>query len=890
LVTLIGGGGVGKTRLALEVGVRAEAEFAGGAVWVELASLADGALVLPSVAAALGLRETEAGDTEPLEARLVARLSDGAPLLALDNCEHVLDAAAEVVQALLQHCPELHVLATSRQRLGLPGEVAWRVPSLPVPEPGEWSMVDGQWFMAEPAAIPHQRSTINPQPSALLEFAAVRLFVERAAAAREGFRLASRDEAEAVCLICRRLDGIPLAIELAAARVRVLTPSQIAARLDDRFHLLTTGARGGLPRHQTLRALIDWSYDQLPEAEAGLLRQLAVFAGGWTLEAAESVGAFSAGYREQPDPTAPSRHPTPDTLHPDTVLDLLDALVDRSLVLAEEVGEARRPSAASHSLGVPWAPGGEAGTAEGHRREAVVDEVVIAGGRAPGDGELRYRMLETVREYALEKLRERGEEEAARATHLACFLCLAEAVGPDLRGPDPGAALTQLEAERDNLRAALRFSAEHEAFRISASPLTADGEPLTAGEAGLRLGAALWPFWETRGYLSEGRHHLRAALKRSSLPDSAERAQALLGAARLAQHQFDLDEAETFGQESLERFRSLGDTRGMAAALLGLGEVAIERGDLTTAGSRLSEGLEASRQSGWTRGSAYMLVRLGGVAGILGENARARASVEEGRALAEALGDAPTLALAFHQLANQAEGEGDDARVGPLLEQSLEISRRLGHKRVAAVTLISLGHLAERQGDRSRAISFLERAMATYREIGSRMHLLWTLLDLGSVHYRGGVYASARAMYEESLGMSRELHHPYWIAAASNNLGMACFHLGDPVRAQALHREALALYQSCGSAEGIVWALERLGVVAAKHGDPQQAARLLGAASAARAEFGKESTAWEASDLKEAAAAVREKLGPEAWETAWQAGRAMAREEAIAFALDDTGT
>jgi predicted ATPase/DNA-binding SARP family transcriptional activator len=284
LVTLVGGGGVGKTRLALEVALQAGDESPGGAAWVELAALAEGALVLPSVAAALGLRdEGGAGDAEALTQRLVARLADGAPLLALDNCEHLLDAVASVVQILLQRCPDLRVLATSRQRLGLPGEVTWRVPSLSVPA----AEGVGCWGVEALGAAPN---TLTPQHlNTLLQSAAVRLFVERAAAVHPGFRLTSSAGAAAVGQICRRLDGIPLAIELAAARVTVLPVAQIAARLDDRFKLLTRGARGALPRHQTLRALIDWSYDSLPEAEAALLRRLSVFAGGWTLEAAEAV-------------------------------------------------------------------------------------------------------------------------------------------------------------------------------------------------------------------------------------------------------------------------------------------------------------------------------------------------------------------------------------------------------------------------------------------------------------------------------------------------------------------------------------------------------------------------------------------------------------------------
>jgi len=512
--------------------------------------------------------------------------------------------------------------------------------------------------------------------------------------------------------------------------------------------------------------------------------------------------------------------PTAHCPPPTDVLDLLAALESRSLVLAE----------------------------------------------AATDG-LRYGMLETVREYAREKLREGGEEEPARQQHLLFFLRLAEEAREALFGPGQEAALAALEAEHDNLRAALEWA------------------PAAAPERFLRLAEALWPFWEARGYLFEGRQHLRAALQASGPPDRPARAQALLGAARLALHQSDLDEADAFAQEGRERFRSGGDTRGVAAALLCLGEVAFARGQFA-AESLLAEGLEACRQSGWAQGSALALVKLGAAAMMLGEPSRARAPLEEGFALAETLGDAPTLALAFHERGRLAMREGDYARAGALLEQSLEIWRRLGHKQATAEALNNLGVLAGRQGDRTRAIPFLEQAAATYRELGVRRDLAWTLQEVGNAYCAGGADAQARAAYEESLGIFRELNDWYGIACASNNLGMACFRLGDPARAQALHREALALYGSHETwSHGIAWSLERVGVVTAALGDPWQAARLLGAASAARARYNQEPPGRESHELEHATAALREKLGPEAWESAWQAGRAMPREEAIASAL-----
>jgi predicted ATPase/DNA-binding SARP family transcriptional activator len=825
LVTLIGGGGVGKTRLALQTAAGLAEEYPGRIAFVELAPLTDPILLTTVVATALGLREQAAPEPQSRLQALIQWLAPRPALLVLDNCEHLIEAAAELAQSLLAACPELHLLATSRQRLGLTGELVWRVPSLLAPDP-EALPVDAA------GAVEHVR-----------QFPAAQLFVERAAAVRPGYPFSDREEARAVARICRRLDGIPLALELAAARVLVLTVAQIAARLDDRFRLLTSGSRGALPRHQTLRALIDWSYDSLPAEEAALLRRLSVFAAGWTLEAAEAVcdeeGCRGKGVGCRESELLPTLHPTPYTLPPNDVLDRLTSLVDRSLVLVEP------------------------GTRE-------------AGG---GEG-LRYRMLETVREYAREKLREGGEEEAARQQHLLFFLRLAEEAREALFGPGQEAALAALEAEHDNLRAALEWAHVPQAGTLP----SAGG---AAPERFLRLAAALWPFWEARGYLFEGRQHLRATLQASGPPDTPARAQALLGAARLALHQSDLDEADAFAQEGRERFRSLGDTRGLAAALLCLGEVAFARGQFA-AEPLLAEGLEACRQSGWAQGSARALVKLGAAAIMLGEPSRARAPLEEGLALAERLGDAPTLALGFRERARMAMQEGDYARAGALLEQSLEIWRRLGYKQATAEALDALGVLAGRQGDRTRAIPFLEQAAATYRELGVRRDLAWTLQEVGNAYCAGGADAQARAAYEESLGIFRELNDWYGIACASNNLGMACFRLGDPARAQALHWEALALY---GSHEiwshGIAWSLERVGVVTAALGDPWQAARLLGAASAARARYNQEPPGRESHELEHATAALRAKLGPEAWESAWQAGRAMPREEAIASALDD---
>jgi predicted ATPase len=891
-VTLVGGGGVGKTRLALEVAARAVDEFPGGTAWVELAPLADEALVLPSAAAALGLREDGSGDASALLRQLVARLSDGAFLLVLDNCEHLLDAAAAVVQLLLQHCPELRVLATSRQRLGLPGEVAWRVPSLSVPGVQAFRRSGGIHRDGYPLAGEDEqdrkgqdqnRDPVHPGnpppasrvpdpvnagtgPERLMGYASVQLFVERAAAARPGFRLRSGAEAAAVAEICHRLDGIPLAIELAAARVRVLTPQQIAARLNDRFALLTNGARGALPRHQTLRALIDWSYDSLPEAEAALLRRLSVFAGGWTLEAAEAVASGQWSVISEVKNSGPELATDHWPLTTD-ILDRLDALVDRSLVLVEDAGEG-----------------------------------------------LRYRMLETVREYAREKLKEAGEEEAARRQHLEFFLQLAEEARGALSGPGQKAALTVMEAELDNLRAALAEAPAHffgggaergeqergggghdsggESTHFAGTRRSDTGEAAPAMH--LQLAAALWPFWAFSGYLTEGRQQLRAALSgidpAGGDPDAAAstRAEALLGASRLAVAQHDLAEARTFGAESLELFRALDDQRGIARALSCVGWVSFQGGESAAARSQLEDALEICRRFGYRAEMRAAVTHLAVLADAADEWGLARTRSEESLAVAQELGDEDAVAEALYNLGCLALKEGDTPRARALLEQSLEIGRRLGHRPATAAALERLGKVAQQQREYAQSVGYFEEALGIWREMGNPSYVAWNLMETGNAAYADGAYALARQSYEQSREVFRKMNDAYGIRCASNNLGSALYRLGEVDRARSLHRETLPDFQRIVSFEGIAWTLARLGVIETEHGEARRAARLLGAAAVAWEHAGIAPGRQEQAEIDQAKQALQAILGARELAGAWAEGRAMPLDGAVAYALEES--
>ncbi|HZP83094.1 MAG TPA: tetratricopeptide repeat protein [Chthonomonadaceae bacterium] len=661
LLTLTGAGGSGKTRLALQVAADVLDEYPDGVWLVELASLADPALVPQAVAAVFGLGE-ESG--RPLLQTLTDYLRPKALLLALDNCEHLLPACAHLAEGLLRGCPYLRLLASSREGLGIAGETLFRVPTLSLPDPDQ--------------AVTE---------AALGQYEAVRLFVERALAVAPSFAL-SPANAPAVAQVCRRLDGIPLAIELAAARVRAIPVEQIEARLDDRFRLLTGGSRTALPRQQTLRALIDWSYDLLDAKERALLCRLAVFSGGWTLEAAEAV-APSSLTPPQPSPSqgegairaqqaAPLQSPLSRSVGEGTgvrvspppyegggrgevrveyweVLDLLTSLVDKSLVIYEERG-----------------------------------------------GQARYRLLETVRQYALEKLAERGEDEALRGRHLEYFTALAEKAQTMMRGGEQAVWLERLETEHDNLRAALHWSQEER------------GD----AEAGVRLAGALHHFWDVHGYIREGREWLGRALKRGQGTAKEVRARALIGAGGLAMSQGDNQAAYACYVESLAIRRALGDKGGIASALWGLAVVAYDQGDYAEAERLYRESLAAYRELDNRWAVAALLNNIASIAVNRGDYAAAQALLEESVALKREIGDTHGLANSLGTLGKVAQKQGDLAQARALLTECLSLFETLGDKHFIAYALEGFAGLASAE-EPERAARLLAAVEALRESIGA---------------------------------------------------------------------------------------------------------------------------------------------------------------------------
>ena len=784
LVTLVGPGGIGKTRLAIHAAAVLGPNFASGAPFVTLAPLASPQLLPALVASHLGIAEPLPSEPEKVLDAVVSFLTPHKLLLILDNCEHLTPAAAAMAQTLLERCPGVRILATSRERLRVNGEKVLTVPPLAVP--GEAVRDDAT----------------REELLGLLDSPAARLFVERAALVRPEFRPSTPNEALAIVQICRRLDGIPLAIELAAARMNLLSARQIADRLDDRFRLLVGGSRGALPQHQTLRASIDWSYDLLDDQERALLRRLAVFADGWTLAAAEAMAhGFVAGAAEN----------GPENSNEEDVLEVLASLLDHSLVAADETGA--KP---------------------------------------------RYRMLETIREYALRRLVDRGEESAARELHLTYFVGVAEGLAPRLRGPENSEALGEVEAETANFRSALERA--HSGGGVPA--------------AALRLTAALWPFWEIRGHQAEGMAHLRLALALPEMAESRERAEALLGAAMLAFAQIERGAATDLAQQSLERFRAVGDPRGIAACLILLGHASMDQ-DPVCGRAQLEEALEYTRRCDWAQGSALAAVYLGLAMLELGQRQKAVALLEEGRELAAVAGDNGLLALAFHTIGFEAMEAREWEKATRFLERSRTLWRDLGHLHKASWSLRCLGHVARIQGDPELAVSCYEETAAICRAQGNRSHLAIALHALGNVLYERQCFEAARRAYAEALQHFKVVETGSGFDCVANHLGSTLSHLGESEAARSLHQQALRAYQArggTGGAEGAAWSMERLAFVDAQAGDLVEAARLLGAAAALRERAGFPVLSWDQADRDHAATTAREGLDQASFDAAWAAG------------------
>ena len=568
LLTLSGSGGVGKTRLAIQTANESIRKFKDGVLWVGLAGLSDGNLILQEVTKALDIREIS---NEPLIETLKTYLKSKDMLLVIDNCEHLIRACAEYIEQLLAACPKLKILTTSIEVLGLFNETTWQVPSLPLPE------------------IQQQLSVKE-----LYEFASIKLFHERAGYAKSDFVLNEKN-ANTIAQICQRLDGIPLAIELAAARIKVLSVDEISSRLDDRFSFLTSGSRTAIPRHQTLRATIDWSYDLLTEPEQILFRRLSVFVGGFTLEAAETV----CGQRE---------------LKRSDILDLLGHLADKSLVMVET---------SSVTVGT------------------------------------RYRLLETIRQYALEKLTGIGEAREIRDQHLAFFVKLAEQSETYIFGDEFAILFKQLDHELDNIRSAIEWA-------------TNSGKAVAA----LQIMGSLVYFWFARGLLaSEWHDHTERALTRpEGMEHTLARAKALNGIGFMYWADIYPTDKRSELEEALNIGRELGDRWNIATALRNLGLTENILGNYQEAQTLLEQSLAIWQEMGLKgkMGRSWTLIFLGDVALNQGNSELAKFYYEEARPFLLEIGDINFLAYLVRRLGQLAWHDKDSKKAAALCKESSE--------------------------------------------------------------------------------------------------------------------------------------------------------------------------------------------------------------------------
>lgn len=731
LVTLTGPGGAGKTRLALHC-AHLEARMT-RVYWIELAALADAAHVPNVIAASLNIQEQGA---DSIQNRILRVLRETPTLLVLDNCEHLLDAAAQFAKYSLQRCPQLKILATSREPLRVAGEQLWQVTPLEYP----------------PALDARQLA-------ALSKFDAVYLFVERAQAVAPTFAL-TPDNAVVIAQLCRRLDGLPLALELAAARVNVLSVQQIAAGLDDALRLLVAGERTQLPRHQTMRATIDWSYALLVDAEAKLWRRLAVFAGDFSLEAAQAVCAEHDAAR---------------------VLDVLSALVAKSMLQAK-----------------PW------------------------------QQEMRYSLLEVMRQYALEKLNAASETAMLRAQHGAYFLAFVERANRELMGAGQVEWVLRLSADMDNLRAALEWAREQAAEQNALA----------------RFGAALWRFWYARGWLSEGRHWLESTLE-NTRADSATRAQVLVGLGAMMWAQGDFARASYFCDAARELAQRVNDLSGVAWAELILGMIAQWRGAFAEAEEWELAALRHFEINGEAFGKAMTCYTLGVTAHTRGALPRAR----------------------------------------EFFTTSLNAHRALGNPWGAAMPLYALGVIAQGDGDVATAKKSFDESYALFGAIDSHLGLGLNANNLGLLAIETGDFARAAEWLNECLQHFEKMGDHSGIARAWRGQARLATRQGELPRAYELAHQSLSVCAPLGDQVGLAEALEMCAEVAAAQEAFTRATLYAGAAARLRDELGAPLFPADAARSETMLRDARQKLGDAEFERAWTGGQTIGLDEIVKTAL-----
>jgi predicted ATPase/DNA-binding CsgD family transcriptional regulator len=755
LVTIVGAGGMGKTRLAFQAAEEALSAYAQGAWLVDLSALADPNLVAQSVVNALGWR----GEADiPYDELLVRILQPSKLLLLLDNCEHLIETCACLAASLLKSCPDLRILTTSREALGVEGEALYPLATLSFPDPNHL-----------------------PPLEELQQYEAVQLFCDRAVLVNPGFTV-TQENAQSVAQLCQRLDGMPLALELAAARTNLLSPAQMVDRLDARFWMLTASIRIPLPRHRSLQACLDWSFALLSAEERTLLRRLAIFTGGWTLEAAEAICSGGSGEAYLAEPLEPAAN-----------LDLLSQLVNKSLVVA-----------------------------------FIEDEP------KPGQG-MRYRMLDTIHQYAYERMVEAGEELTLRDHHLEYYTSFVEQVAPKLKTAEQEVRLRQLEVERDNLIAALSWALVEGG--------SGSEPPLARVEKGLRMGNGLLYFWDLSSYFQGCATWLAKGL------------------------------AQVEGQEP--RWKAL-----RARTLYTLGYMhGFEGNDLSK--KALEESIVLFRECGDLTGLALALAELAWSFSVF-DQAQARSLVDESLSICRQLRDQWNLAFVLWVKMNLAEDEADSSTAITWGKESLALFREIGDAYFMNTARSALGLTLASNGQGAVGYLYLEEALKYFlKSGGSRGAVLYTLTGLVSASYFKQDFRQMGAYAQEAMEISRERAMGWLQAGFVRNLGAAGKHLGDLERAAAFFLESLSRMQALEDRNGICEALAGMAGIAAAGKYPVRAAHLLGAVEAQIETLAKKMRPMEKAEFNYDINQARSQLDEATFTTAWEEGRAMSLEQAI---------
>jgi predicted ATPase/DNA-binding SARP family transcriptional activator len=773
LITLTGPGGCGKTRLALEVGGALLTSYPDGVWLVDLAPLFDPDLVPRAVSKLFGIRESA---DQPVVAALIESLRARCLLLILDNCEHILDACAHLADALLRSCPRVRILATSREGLGVAGELLWPVSSL---------------------ALPPEGAVAVDQIGA---YAAVRLFVERAGAARPGFGITTVN-APVIAQVCRRLDGIPLALELAAARLQALSIDQLLARLDQSFRLLTGGSRVALARQQTLAATVGWSYDLLTSTEQTLFNRLAVFVGGFTIDLAEAV--CSDG---------------------DDVLDLLLRLVGKSLVVAE------------------------------------TDD---------GGGD-RYRLLETLRQYAKEKLQASGESEEIGRRHAEAYLAMAAEAEPELRGSKQVVWFDRLDREHNNLRAAFEW--------LAARSRWVDA---------LRLAVATSRFWIIRGFYTEGHERLTSSLNRMNDPSQVLlQAKAYRALGTLASRQGDYSEGDRCWEVCIRLATEAGDRPLLVDALTGSAVSAVDYVSPGLAQSRLEQALVIARELALTQEVGQILVLLGFLAVLREDLAEAEAHFSESLAILHDVGDAALLDYGLFLRCGAAAVCGDYRRLRAVAEEYQEVALGLGDRGGQANSLVHLAHAAWAEGDLGKTQALLTQALTIYRDIGDFTGVAWAVSGLSRTYLHQRDVERARALVDEGLALVRRYgDHAQLSMMVLRAAGDVALARGEVETAASYYQKGLVLLADQWLGVLRLSLIEGMAEVAATRNQPVRAAHLAAAVAAEWKRLGATPPPLDLEWLDQMLVPARASLTEQAWTAAWVEGQAMTLKQAIAEAL-----